>query len=151
MIGLSLLIVVLVSLDQVVKWWTVQNIALNEVVDFLPGIVNLAYLRNYGAAYSILQHQQAFFIVLTVFVLGGAIWYLVRHLQDSLWLLASLSLVIAGGLGNFIDRVRLGYVVDMFYLDMIEFPVFNVADAYLTVGVVLLFIIMLKEEKNGHH
>ena len=78
-----------------------------------------------------------------------AIWYFIKHIKGSLWLLSSLSLVIAGGIGNFIDRLRLGYVVDMFHLDFIDFPVFNVADMCLTVGVAILFIYMMKEEKNG--
>ena len=64
-------------------------------------------------------------------------------------MVAGLCLVIAGGLGNFIDRVRLGYVVDMFHLDFINFPVFNVADSYLTVGVLVLFVWLMKEEDNG--
>jgi signal peptidase II len=64
-------------------------------------------------------------------------------------MVVGLCLFIAGGLGNFIDRVRLGYVVDMFHLDFINFPVFNVADSYLTVGVLVLFVWMMKEEDNG--
>lgn len=144
-------IVVLIALDQLVKWWTVENIALDSVRDFIPNVLSLAYLRNYGAAYSLLQNQQTFFIVITIVVMAGAIWYLIKHIKDSLWLVTSLSLVIAGGFGNFIDRVRLGYVVDMFHLDFIDFPVFNVADSYLTVGVLLLFICIMKEEDNGRN
>ncbi|MFX4049086.1 signal peptidase II, partial [Streptococcus suis] len=78
-----------------------------------------------------------------------AIWYLIKHINASIWLISSLSLIIAGGLGNFIDRIRLGYVVDMFHLDFINFPIFNVADSYLTVGVLLLFICIMKEEDHG--
>lgn len=144
-------IVVLIALDQLVKWWTVENIALDSVRDFIPNVLSLAYLRNYGAAYSLLQNQQTFFIVITIVVMAGAIWYLIKHIKDSLWLVTSLSLVIAGGFGNFIDRVRLGYVVDMFHLDFIDFPVFNVADSYLTVGVLLLFICIMKEEDDGRN
>lgn len=144
-------IVVLIALDQLMKWWTVENIALDSVRDFIPNVLSLAYLRNYGAAYSLLQNQQTFFIVITIVVMAGAIWYLIKHIKDSLWLVTSLSLVIAGGFGNFIDRVRLGYVVDMFHLDFIDFPVFNVADSYLTVGVLLLFICIMKEEDDGRN
>lgn len=144
-------IVVLIVLDQLVKWWTVENIALDSVRDLIPNVLSLAYLRNYGAAYSLLQNQQTFFIVITIVVMTGAIWYLIKHIKGSLWLVTSLSLVIAGGFGNFIDRVRLGYVVDMFHLDFIDFPVFNVADSYLTVGVLLLFICIMKEEDDGRN
>ncbi|MBF0777780.1 signal peptidase II [Streptococcus cuniculi] len=148
-IGFPLGIVALIILDQWVKVWTVANIALNEQRAFIPKLVNIYYLRNYGAAYSILQNQQWFFVVVTLVVMTAAIWYFIKHIKGSLWLLSSLSLVIAGGLGNFIDRIRLGYVVDMFHLDFIDFPVFNVADMYLTVGVAVLFICIMKEEKNG--
>ncbi|MGT2716754.1 signal peptidase II [Streptococcus respiraculi] len=148
-IGFPLGIVGLIALDQWVKAWTVATIALNEQRAFIPGLVNFYYLRNYGAAYSILQNQQWFFTIVTLVVMTAAIWYFIKHIKGSLRLLSSLALVIAGGIGNFIDRVRLGYVVDMFHLDFIDFPVFNVADMCLTVGVMALFIYIMKEEKNG--
>lgn len=142
-------IAAMIVLDQWVKWWIVEHIALDTVQDFIPNVLSLAYLRNYGAAWSLLQNQQFFFIIVTLVVMTGAVWYLVKNLQGSLWLVSSLSLVIAGGLGNFIDRLRLGYVVDMFHLDFINFPIFNVADSYLTVGVLILFICLMKEEDHG--
>lgn len=148
-IGFPLGMVAFITLDQWVKAWTVARLALNEQRTFIPKLLNLYYLRNYGAAYSILQNQQWFFTVVTLVVMSVAIWYFIKHIKGSLWLLSSLSLVIAGGIGNFIDRLRLGYVVDMFHLDFIDFPVFNVADMCLTVGVAILFIYMMKEEKNG--
>ena len=80
----------------------------------------------------------------------GLVWYYIRQIKGSLWTLFSLSLMMAGALGNFIDRVRLGYVVDMFHLDFINFPIFNVADMCLSVGVGLLFICILKEEYDGN-
>ncbi|MGT2799265.1 signal peptidase II [Streptococcus marmotae] len=149
-IGFPLGIVSLIALDQWVKAWTVATIALNEQRAFIPKIVNFYYLRNYGAAFSILQHQQWFFTLVTLIVITVAIWYFIKHIEGSLWTLWSLSLVIAGGIGNFIDRLRLGYVVDMFHLDFIDFPVFNVADMCLTVGVAVLFISIMKEENNGN-
>ena len=148
-IGFPLWIAVLIGLDQLVKGWTVANIELDTVRDFVPGFMSLAYLRNYGAAYSILQNQQWFFTIVTIIVMVGLVWYFIKQIHGSFWSLFSLSLIMAGGLGNFIDRVRLGYVVDMFHLDFINFPVFNVADICLTVGVGILFICILKEEKNG--
>lgn len=148
-IGFPLWIAVLIGLDQLVKGWTVANIELDTVRDFVPGFMSLAYLRNYGAAYSILQNQQWFFAIVTIIVMVGLVWYFIKQISGSFWILFSLSLIMAGGLGNFIDRVRLGYVVDMFHLDFVNFPVFNVADVCLTVGVGILFICILKEEKNG--
>ena len=147
--GVPVAILLMIVIDQLVKWWTVENIALDTVRDFIPNVMSLAYLRNYGAAWSLLQNQQIFFAVVTVAVMSVAIWYLAKHLQKSLWMVIGLCLVIAGGLGNFLDRVRLGYVVDMFHLDFVNFPVFNVADSYLTVGVLILFVWIMKEGNNG--
>ncbi|HFI0041999.1 TPA: signal peptidase II [Streptococcus suis] len=147
--GFPIVAAVLIVLDQLVKTWTVANIALDTVEPFLPGFMSLAYLRNYGAAWSILQNQQWFFTIVTIAVVTGLIWYYIKQIQGNIWTLFSLSLMIAGALGNFIDRIRLGYVVDMFHLDFISFPVFNVADICLSVGVGILFICIMKEESNG--
>ncbi|WP_423215694.1 signal peptidase II [Streptococcus equinus] len=141
--------VILIALDQLSKLWIVNHIPLNTVHKFLPGIFSLTYLRNYGAAFSILQNQQWFFTVITFAVVGAACYYFVKNLQGNFWLLFGLLLIISGGLGNFIDRVRLGYVVDMVHLDFMNFAIFNVADSYLTVGVIILFITLWKEEENG--
>ncbi|HFI0635316.1 TPA: signal peptidase II [Streptococcus suis] len=147
--GFPIVAAVMIVLDQLVKAWTVANIALDTVEPFLPGFMSLAYLRNYGAAWSILQNQQWFFTIVTLVVVTALIWYYIKQMKGNIWTLLSLSLMIAGALGNFIDRIRLGYVVDMFHLDFISFPVFNVADICLSVGVGILFICIMKEESNG--
>ncbi|HGK7344744.1 TPA: signal peptidase II [Streptococcus suis] len=147
--GFPILAAVLIAVDQLVKAWTVANIELDTVEPFIPGFMSLAYLRNYGAAWSILQNQQWFFTIVTIVAVTGLIWYYVKQIKGNLWTLFSLALMIAGALGNFIDRIRLGYVVDMFHLDFISFPVFNVADMCLNVGVGILLICIMKEESNG--
>ena len=144
-----IVIVALIALDQWVKFEIVKNIQLGEVKPFIPKIVSLTYLRNTGAAFSILENQQWLFAVITLVVIGAAIWYLSKHIKGSVWLLSALSLIIAGGIGNFIDRMRQGFVVDMFQLDFINFAIFNVADSYLTIGVLVLIVMMLKEEDNA--
>ena len=144
-----IVIVALIALDQWVKFEIVKNIQLGEVKPFIPKILSLTYLRNTGAAFSILENQQWLFAVITLVVIGAAIWYLSKHIKGSIWLLSSLSLIIAGGIGNFIDRMRQGFVVDMFQLDFINFAIFNVADSYLTIGVMVLVAMMLKEEDNA--
>ena len=144
------IIAALIVLDQLVKSYVVQNIALGEIKSWIPNLVSLTYLQNRGAAFSMLQDHQWFFAVITLVVMAGAIWYLHKHIEDSLWIVFGLVLIIAGGLGNFIDRVSQGFVVDMFHLDFVNFAIFNVADSYLTVGVVVLLLAMLKEEMNGN-
>lgn len=143
-------IAILIVLDQLVKSYVVQNIALGEIKSWIPNLVSLTYLQNRGAAFSILQDQQLLFAVITLVVVVGAIWYLHKHMENSFWMVLGLTLIIAGGLGNFIDRISQGFVVDMFHLDFINFAIFNVADSYLTVGVIILLIAMLKEEMNGN-
>ena len=144
------IIAALIVFDQLVKAYVVQNIALGEIKSWIPNLVSLTYLQNRGAAFSMLQDQQWFFAVITLVVMAGAIWYLHKHIEDSLWIVFGLVLIIAGGLGNFIDRISQGFVVDMFHLDFVNFAIFNVADSYLTVGVVVLLLAMLKEEMNGN-
>lgn len=148
-VTVPIVIVALIALDQWVKFEIVKNIQLGEVKSFIPKILSLTYLRNTGAAFSILENQQWLFAVITLVVIGAAIWYLSKHIKGSIWLLSSLSLIIAGGIGNFIDRMRQGFVVDMFQLDFINFAIFNVADSYLTIGVMVLVVMMLKEEDNA--
>lgn len=148
-VTVPIVIVVLIALDQWVKFEIVKNIQLGEVKPFIPKIVSLTYLRNTGAAFSILENQQWLFAVITLVVIGAAIWYLSKHIKGSVWLLSALCLIIAGGIGNFIDRMRQGFVVDMFQLDFINFAIFNVADSYLTIGVLVLIMMMLKEEGNA--
>lgn len=141
--------VILILLDQLSKQWIVNHIPLNAIRKCVPGIFSLTYLRNYGAAFSILQNQQWFFTVITLAVVGTACYYFIRNINGNFWFLFGLLLIISGGIGNFIDRLRLGYVVDMVHLDFMNFAIFNVADSYLTVGVVILFIALWKEEENG--
>ena len=146
----AVIVLLLIALDQLVKSYIVQQIPLGEVRSWIPNFVSLTYLQNRGAAFSMLQDQQWLFAIITLVVMVGAIWYLHEHMEDSLWMVLGLTLIIAGGLGNFIDRVSQGFVVDMFHLDFINFAIFNVADSYLTVGVIILLIAMLKEEINGN-
>ena len=146
----AVIVLLLIGLDQLVKNYVVQQIPLGEVRSWIPNLVSLTYLQNRGAAFSMLQDQQWLFAVITLVVMAGAIWYLHKHMEDSFWMVLGLTLIIAGGLGNFIDRISQGFVVDMFHLDFINFAIFNVADSYLTVGVVVLLLAMLKEEMNGN-
>ncbi|MGU9953522.1 signal peptidase II [Limosilactobacillus fermentum] len=140
-----LFIVALVGLDQFVKYWVSANIALGTSHGFIPDLMNLTNLHNDGAAWSILEGQQWFFYLITLAAVV-VLAYLMRQWRTNRWKMIALSLIMAGALGNFIDRVHQHYVVDMFELLPINFPVFNVADSCLTVGVIALIIIILKED-----
>ena len=125
-----------------------QNIDLYEVVEFIPNVVSLTYIRNTGAAFSILEGQMWFFYIVTVVVAAGLIYYMYTEARENKILGFLLSLILAGAIGNFIDRLFLQYVVDMIKLEFIDFAIFNVADSYLTVGVILLLIYTFYDERK---
>ncbi|WP_434102479.1 signal peptidase II [Enterococcus faecalis] len=137
----------LVGLDQWSKYLTVQNISLGETKEFIPGFLSLTHLRNTGAAWSLLEGKMIFFYVITVIVSVVIIYLLIKNYKKSIWYSVGLSFVLAGAIGNFIDRVRLGYVVDMLQTDFMIFPIFNVADSTLVVGVICIFIYLILDEK----
>ena len=137
----------LVGLDQWSKYLTVQNISLGETKEFIPGFLSLPHLRNTGAAWSLLEGKMIFFYVITVIVSVVIIYLLIKNYKKSIWYSVGLSFVLAGAIGNFIDRVRLGYVVDMLQTDFMNFPIFNVADSTLVVGVICIFIYLILDEK----
>lgn len=144
----AIIVLVSVGLDQLVKWWVVGNIPLYDTVFHNP-ILSLTYIRNEGAAWSILEGKMWFFILVTLIALIVFPTLLYKNRNKSKWFTVGLSLIIGGTLGNFIDRIRLQYVVDMFQVEFFNFPIFNVADVSLVCGVICVFIyIMFFEEKE---
>lgn len=137
----------IVGVDQWVKYLTISNISLGETKDFIPGILSFTYIRNTGAAWSLLEGKMWFFYIITVIVVAVVIYVLVKNVNGSKWFTIGLTLVLAGAVGNFVDRLRLGYVVDMFQTDFINFPIFNIADMSLVIGVACIFIYLILEEK----
>ncbi|MET1238790.1 signal peptidase II [Enterococcus faecalis] len=147
LVAYFLISALLVGLDQWSKYLTVQNISLGETKEFIPGFLSLTHLRNTGAAWSLLEGKMIFFYVITVIVSVVIIYLLIKNYKKSIWYSVGLSFVLAGAIGNFIDRVRLGYVVDMLQTDFMNFPIFNVADSTLVVGVICIFIYLILDEK----
>ena len=147
LVAYFLISALLVGLDQWSKYLTVQNISLGETKEFIPGFLSLTHLRNTGAAWSLLEGKMIFFYVITVIVSVVIIYLLIKNYKKSIWYSVGLSFVLAGAIGNFIDRVRLGYVVDMLQTDFMNFPIFNVADNTLVVGVICIFIYLILDEK----
>ena len=129
----------IVAADQFTKYLTVANIPLYADVPFIPGLLQLTYVQNTGAAFSSFEGQQWLFALIFVVFTAAILWeYKKKSMpftKAERWLIAA---IYAGGLGNMIDRIRLGYVVDMIELEFIRFPVFNVADCFITCGCVLL-------------
>jgi signal peptidase II len=141
--GIGLLLLVA---DQFIKNWVSVQIPMGHVRNLIPGILSLTNLHNDGAAWSILSGNQIFFFIITIVALMVLIYLLItqRHQLLYRW---GLTLMITGTIGNFIDRIRLKYVVDMFQIDFFNFPIFNIADMCLTFGVIVLFIAIIRDER----
>jgi signal peptidase II len=140
----SLFVVGIVAVDQITKFLTVANIDLYQQVPALKGIFNLTFVRNTGAAWSMMEGMRWAFVALFVVLTGLILWeYFKKPLPFSKFERWCIAAVYGGGLGNVIDRVRLGYVVDMIDLDFMNFPVFNVADCFITCGCIALMVSMI--------
>ena len=127
--------------DQFTKALVVANIPLGGHVAFLPGFLDFTYVRNTGAAFSSFEGMQWLFaLIFLVFTLGIFYEYFRKRMPCSNFERWMIAAIYAGGLGNMIDRLRLGYVVDMIETQFMEFPVFNVADCFITCGCIALFV-----------
>ena len=146
----------IVAADQFTKILTVANIGLYQDVEFIPGVLGLTYVQNTGAAFSSFEGQQWLFaVIFTLFTIGVVYEYFKKPMGFTTFERWCIAAVYGGGLGNMIDRVRLGYVVDMLETKFVVFPVFNVADCFITCGCILIMISLIffnkefwKEEKK---
>lgn len=121
--------------DQLTKYLVVQNFSLGETMPLIENIFHFTYVRNHGAAFGIMQGQQWFFIIATILLLGGIIFFYKELPLHNLWNRLALGLAIGGAIGNLIDRVRLGYVID--FIDLRVWPVFNIADSSVVIAVTI--------------
>ena len=138
---MALFALIIAAADQITKFFVVANIPLYADIPFIPGIIQLTYVQNTGAAFSALSGMRwlfiAIFAVLTLLLLWEYFKKPLPLTKLERWCLAA---VYGGGLGNVIDRIRLGYVVDMIETQFIEFPIFNVADCFITCGCIFLIV-----------
>ena len=144
-------VVVLVCIDQFTKYLVVGHLKNRPAYVLIRNIFQLEYLENRGAAFGILQNQRVFFYISVLLITAAVIWFYSKVPMEKKYLpLRICAVLIVGGVfGNCIDRIRLNYVVDFFYFKLIDFPIFNVADIYVTVAAFLLVILILvyyKEE-----
>ena len=130
----ALLAAALIALDQWVKWWVVANIPVGEARPLIPHILGLTQVHNTGGAWSMLNQHTWLLSVVSAVVVLLLLFVLARRLIRHPVGVITLTMVLAGAVGNLIDRVRLGYVVDMFQTLFMNFPVFNVADICVVCG-----------------
>ena len=152
----SLFVVAIVAADQITKLLVLANIPLYTDVDAIPGLFHLTYVQNTGAAFSSFEGMRwlfvALFVILSALIL---VEYFKKRMPFTTFERWCIAAIYGGGLGNVIDRIRLGYVVDMIEVDFMDFPVFNVADCFITCGCIALIVHMVffnkefwKEEKK---
>ncbi|WP_041607658.1 signal peptidase II [Halobacteroides halobius] len=128
-------------LDQLTKYLVVKNFTLYQSIPIIKDVFHLTYVQNRGAAFGILQNQVTFFIVISIVVIGLLIYFYHELPLDNFWNRFALGLALGGTIGNLIDRVRVGYVID--FLDFRIWPVFNIADSAIVVGVSIFSYWML--------
>ncbi|MCR5415339.1 MAG: signal peptidase II [Pseudobutyrivibrio sp.] len=145
MITNIVIVIALVLLDQYTKLLAINNLKEKSDIILIPGVLQLHYLENTGAAFSMLEGKQGLFAIITPIMLLIMMYvvYKLPKIKKYLCLNYVIVFIIAGAIGNYIDRICNNYVVDFIYFSLINFPVFNVADCYVTVSVIALILLIL--------
>lgn len=140
------IIIFSVVFDQLSKYWATEVLKNGESIKIIGNFLRLTYAENRGAAFSILQNQRVFFLIITIIMLIilGIVYFTNRNLSKLSRL--SMAMIAGGAIGNFIDRYRMGYVID--FIDVrfgtfYNFPVFNIADSFVVCGTILMVILIL--------
>jgi len=148
--ALYFIIPIVIFLDQFTKHAVRTGMSANDSFPIIEEVFHITYVKNYGAAFSILQGKQIFLIGVTAVLLVGITIYLFKQHKDGHWMISlALALIVGGGFGNLIDRIRLGYVVDFF--DFRVFPVFNIADICVCTGcgILILYLFYFEVKIKG--
>ncbi|HHV98570.1 MAG TPA: signal peptidase II [Clostridiaceae bacterium] len=144
----AIIVILIIAADQVSKFFITKNVDLGELIEIIRNFFYITYIRNKGAAWSIFQNGRYFFIVMTIIASILIIYFLLKSKNKILSL--SLSFILGGAIGNLIDRIAAGSVVDFleFHFWSYRFPVFNVADIFITTGTILLayYLIFIYKE-----
>ncbi|NMA95762.1 MAG: signal peptidase II [Clostridiales bacterium] len=133
-----IIILAIIALDQITKHWAANHLQQKGTMVVIKDIFSFTYVENRGAAFGILQNQRWLFIGLTIIVCIGMVYYLYTNQDFNLIMKLGLYFILGGAIGNLIDRIYNGYVVDMFHFTFINFPVFNVADCFVVIGTIIL-------------
>lgn len=153
-IPMVFLSIVLILVDQLTKYMIVKSMEIGESISIIGDILKITSHRNYGAAWGMLQNQMMFFYIITVIVLIALCYFYFKEAADNLLMQSGLMLIFAGAIGNFIDRLFRGNVVDFIDTKIInyDFPIFNVADSCLTIGVfILLYELLFNQKEEKQH
>ncbi len=143
--------VLLVAIDQLSKYYITASMQLYESIPVIEDVFEIHYIRNQGAAWGIFENQQWLFLICAIGACIFGVYFYIRCARAGQFKLlqAMIILIVSGGIGNFIDRIRFQYVIDFLYFKLIDFPVFNIADCYVTIGffvTVILILFVYKDE-----
>jgi signal peptidase II len=144
----AMIAVFLVAGDQVIKLLVENNIGLYDTIEVVKGALQIVYVQNRGAAFSVLENMTGLLALVSVLFCAWVVYYFVRRRPESKLLCTALTLMFSGAAGNAVDRIVRGYVVDYIKLSFLSFPVFNLADVAITAGAVLLVIYILFFDKK---
>lgn len=137
-VAISLIIIVL---DQITKFYAIKMLKGNTPIIIIKNFLQLNYVENFGAAFGILQNRKVFFVVMTTIVVIGIIIYIKTNINLTTIMKIALTMVVGGAIGNLIDRIRLGYVIDFVdvnFWGLYDFPVFNIADSSIVIATFLI-------------
>lgn len=142
--------VILIVADQFTKWLAQTFLMEHGPVPLWKGVFELQYLENRGAAFGLFQNQFIAFFILTLIITVFLVWFYIKLPEERKYTLLRVIVVVcfSGAIGNFIDRFFRGYVIDFFYFKLIDFPIFNVADIYITCSTILFFILFCFKYKE---
>lgn len=143
----EVIVAILIGLDQIIKYWALNYLQGQGSISIINNIFNLTYVENRGAAFGMLQNNQTIFIVVAAITSCYGLYYLHTKKVNNIGKIG-IILVISGAIGNLIDRVRLGFVVDYLDFHIIWSYVFNLADCFVVIGTILLCIYIVKSEEN---
>ena len=129
--------------DQLIKLYINGSLKLYEERSFIPHVLSITHIRNSGAAWSIMEGRTWFLVLLPVLMIVAALWFMYRSRNGSRLALISLGLVVGGGIGNLIDRVRMHEVIDYLKCELFDFPIFNFADVCVVVGAIMFCVYMI--------
>jgi len=147
----SIILVIAIAADQISKYFITMNLKGNPPIELIKNILQFYYHENRGAAFGILQGQTIFFVFIAIVVFGvmSFIIYKIPSQRKYIKLNIALVLILAGAIGNTLDRVIKGFVTDFIYFKIIEFPIFNVADIYITIAtfaIIIMILFLYKED-----
>jgi len=130
----------IIILDQIIKNIILNNFYFGQSLAVINNIFHITYVQNTGAAFGILKNHSLFFIIITIVIISAIIFMLHKSFKGNIYLNIYFGLILGGAMGNLIDRIRLGYVVD--YLDFRIWPVFNLADSFIVIGSIFIMFYM---------